>query len=116
MNLRYANQQTYYDAIAASSKAGQSGPFIDFMLDEIYKTLKSRQGEPLQGKVADKMTDKVTSKSAQKVLVLLYEKGHLTRDEHSERMGLSLGGIKKIINTLRESGLIERIGSNKSGY
>ena len=67
-------------------------------------------------KAADKITGKVTSKSAQKVLLLLSENGHLTRDELSERVGLSLGGIKKIINTLRESGLIERIGSNKTGY
>ncbi len=39
-NMVYSNQQQYYDAITASSKTGQSGPFIDFMLDEIYKTLK----------------------------------------------------------------------------
>ena len=119
-NMVYANQQAYYDAITASSKAGQSGPFIDFMLDEIYKTLKSHQGDPLPDKVADKVADKVTrkvtGKSAQKVLMLLYENGHLTRDELSKRTGLSLGGIKKIINSLRENGYIERIGSNKTGY
>ena len=119
-NMVYSNQQQYYNAISASSKAGESGPFIDFMLGEIYQTLKSHQGEPLQGKVADKVADKitgkVTSKSAQKVLLLLSENGHLTRDELGERVGLSLGGIKKIINALRESGLIERIGSNKTGY
>lgn len=123
-NMVYSNQQQYYNAISASSKAGESGPFINFMLSEIYKTLKSHQGEPLQGKVvdkvadkiADKITGKVTNKSAQKVLLLLSENGHLTRDELGERVGLSLGGIKKIINALRESGLIERIGSNKTGY
>jgi hypothetical protein len=36
-----ANQQAYYDAITASNNAGQSGPFIDFMLNEIYMTLKA---------------------------------------------------------------------------
>ena len=66
--------------------------------------------------VADKVADKVANKSAQKVLLLLYDNGHLTRDELSALTGLSLGGIKKIINSLRESGLIERIGSNKTGY
>ena len=30
-NMVYSNQQQYYDAITASSKAGQSGPFIDFI-------------------------------------------------------------------------------------
>ena len=38
-NMVYSNQQLYYDAITASTNAGQSGPFIDFMLNEIYKTL-----------------------------------------------------------------------------
>ena len=50
-NMVYANQQVYYDAITASNKAGQSGPFIDFMLGEIYQTLKAHQGEPLPKKV-----------------------------------------------------------------
>ena len=40
-NMVYNNQQQYYDAITASSNAGQSGPFIDFMLNEIFKTLRS---------------------------------------------------------------------------
>lgn len=127
-NMVYANQQQYYDAITASSNAGQSGPFIDFMLNEIYKTLKEHQGEALPDKlhdkvtnkvpkkVADKVADKVANKSAQKVMLLLYDNGHLTRDELSALTGLSLGGIKKIINSLRESGLIERVGSNKTGF
>ena len=115
-NMVYCNQQQYYNAITASTNAGESGPFIDFMLNEIYKTLKSHQGEPLPNKVADKVADKVANKSAQKVLMLLFENGHLTRDELSERTGLSLGGIKKIINSLREAGLIVRVGSNKTGY
>ena len=34
-NMVYANQQESYDAIAASTSQGQSGPFIDFMLGEI---------------------------------------------------------------------------------
>ena len=43
----YSNQQAYYDAIIESSRQGQSGPFIDFMLEEILKTLMSKQGDKL---------------------------------------------------------------------
>ena len=43
-NMVYSNQQSYYDAITASTNAGQSGPFIDFMLREIYNTLKAHKG------------------------------------------------------------------------
>ena len=40
-NMVYANQKDYYDAIAVSTKEGQSGPFIDFMLNEILKALRA---------------------------------------------------------------------------
>ena len=43
-NMVFSSQQAYYDAIAASSAKSDSGPFIDFMLGEILKTLKSHQG------------------------------------------------------------------------
>ena len=115
-NMVYANQQQYYNAITAATNAGQSGPFIDFMLGEIYKTLKSHQGEPLPNIGQNKVANKVANKSAQKVLMLLYENGHLTREQLSERTGLSLGGIKKIINSLRENSIIERVGANKNGF
>ncbi|MBO4351679.1 MAG: Fic family protein, partial [Proteobacteria bacterium] len=45
-NTVYSNQQQYYDAINASTKAAQSGPFIDFMLGEIAKT-RQQQNWPL---------------------------------------------------------------------
>lgn len=35
------------DKLAASSKNGEPGPFIDFMLDEIYQTLKAYRGKKL---------------------------------------------------------------------
>ena len=66
--------------------------------------------------VADKVANKVANKSAQNVLVLLYNNGHLTREQLCAKTGLSLGGIKKILNSLREKGLIERVGGNKTGY
>ena len=116
------HQQKYYDVIAKSDAAGESTLFIEFMLKCLLDTMEhyepQEEDEPdgLHDKVANKVTNKVANKSAQKVLLLLYENGHLTRDELSERTGLSLGGIKKIINSLRESGLITRVGSNKTGY
>ena len=112
------HQQEYYDVIARCDAAGNSTAFIEFMLRCLLEAMNQIEEEPeeVPNKVADKVADKVANKSAQKVLMLLYENGHLTRNELSERTGLSLGGIKKIINSLRESGLIERIGANKNGY
>ena len=112
------HQQDYYNVIAKCDAAGNSTAFIEFMLRCLLDAMNQIEEEPeeVANKVADKAADKVANKSAQKVLVLLNENGHLTRDELSERTGLSLGGIKKIINSLREAGLIVRVGSNKTGY
>ena len=44
-NMVYANQQAYYDAITESSRIANSGPFIDFMLNEILSALKAHQAE-----------------------------------------------------------------------
>lgn len=46
-NLVYTNQEAYYDAISASSARGDSGPFIDFMLEEILNTLLGHQGKSI---------------------------------------------------------------------
>ena len=112
------HQQEYYDVIAKCDAAGNSTAFIEFMLRCLLDAMNQIEGEPeeVPDKVADKVANKVANKSAQKVLMLLYENGRLTRDELSELTGLSLGGIKKIINSLREGGLIVRVGSNKTGY
>ena len=120
------HQQEYYDVIAKCDAAGSSTVFIEFMLRCLLDAMKRIEEEPeevpnkvpnkVPKKVADKVANKVANKSAQKVLLLLYDNGRLTRVELSALTGLSLGGIKKIINSLRESGLIERVGSNKTGF
>lgn len=46
-NMVFSNQQTYYDAVTASTAAGDSTPFIEFMLGEILATLDSHKGEEL---------------------------------------------------------------------
>ena len=122
----YSNQQQYYDAITASTNAGQSGPFIDFMLNEIYKTLKSHQGEPLQDKVPNKVPDKVPNKlkydfpniadATWDVLMVLKTNHASTSEEIGLALGISSRMVRKHIATLREVGLIVRVGSNKTGY
>ena len=45
-NMVYSNQQAYYNAINKSSYLADSGPFIDFMLEEILNALIDHQGSP----------------------------------------------------------------------
>ena len=115
------HQQDYYNVIAKCDAAGNSTAFVEFMLKCLLDAMENYEDTEeeiveLHDKVADKVANKVANKSAQKVMLLLNENGHLTREELAERIGLSLGGIKKIINSLRENGFIERVGSNKTGY
>ena len=113
-NMVYSNQQQYYDAITASSKAGQSGPFIDFMLGEIYKTLKAHQGAPLQGKLHDKFPE--MPQKAIAVLEVIHAHRGFNAAEIGEQVGLSERQVKTYITQLKEVGLIVRIGSNKTGH
>ena len=129
-NMVYANQRQYYDAITASSNAGQSGLFIDFMLNEIYKTLKEHQGEPLSDRQPDKVPNKVPNKVPDKLRMKYPELSEATWNVYQElkadahasagavgnRLGISDRMVRKHISVLRDAAIIERIGGNKTGY
>ena len=117
-NMVYSNQQSYYDAITASTNAGQSGPFIDFMLREIYNTLKAHKGEPLPAD-DEEFGVKFGVKfgvNEKKVLQLLASNPELSVGDIAERVGLSKRGVEKQIKKFRDLGIIIREGSDKTGY
>lgn len=124
-NIVHANQQQYYDAISASSSMGQSGPFIDFMLEEIQKTLETHKGEPLR-RVPNKIPNKVPNKlreafpmltdAAWRIYEMLEEDGTLTNAHLAERIGISERTVRKYISQLKTNGLLVRVGSKKNGY
>ena len=129
-NMVYANQQAYYDAITASTNAGQSGPFIDFMLNELFKTLKEHQGEPLPDIVPSRIPNKIPNKVPNKlrnkypglsdavweVYALVKRTPAITSNELGLALGISDRMVRKHISTLRDAGLLVRVGSNKTGY
>jgi len=129
-NMVYANQQAYYDAITASTNAGQSGPFIDFMLTEIYKTLKEHQGDelptndanPIDWQFGIKFGEEFGIKygikfgiNDKQLLLLLDSNPTITASDAAERIEISLRGAEKIIKKLKDAGVISRQGSRKSG-
>ena len=128
-NMVYANQQAYYNAITACTNAGQSGPFIDFMLNEIYQTLKAHQGEPLPDKALDmdaefgvKFGKEFGAKfgvkfgvNEKRVLLLLDSDPALSATKIAEKTGLSKRGIEKQIKKFRDLEIISRKGSDKNG-
>ena len=129
-NMVYANQQAYYDAITASTKAAQSGPFIDFMLGEIYKTLKEHQGEELSMTEVEPIDKEFGLKFGEEfgikygikfgindkqLLLLLNSNPSLTASEAAERIGMSQRGVEKLMKKLKDIGVISRQGSRKNG-
>ena len=124
-NMVYANQQAYYDAIGESIKQGQSGPFIDFMLAEIFKTLKARQGEPLpnaDGEFGTKFGEEFGIKfgikfgiNEKRLLLMLHDNPSLTATDMADRLGISQRAVEKQMKKLKDMGVISHQGSRKNG-
>ena len=114
LNLWYANQQLYYEAIESSTQQADCGPFIDFMLNEILNALKKYQGEPLMADVPDKVPDKLNT--TWDVLAHIIDNPQVTAVGIGKRMTISDRMVRKHIALLRNANIICRHGSNKSGY
>ena len=116
-NMVYSNQQAYYDAIAQSTKQGESSPFIEFMLGEIYKSVLQHKGEPLDDTVSDTANDTVKTTPTQEGIIDLVRKNPLsTYDELAAQLGVGRATIARNIAILKDRGVLERVGEDKNGY
>ena len=136
-NMVHDNQMDYYDAITASTNGADSGPFLDFMLGEILKTLELHKGNPIQNvpknvpnkvphNIPNKVPNKVPNKlwgafpgiteSAWEVYALIKQNPRLTIAQMAEALSVSDRTVKKHLSALKEGGLIALKGSNKTGY
>lgn len=106
------NQQEYYNAIARSDSAGDSTVFILFMLKCLQATIKHE----VENKVENKVEDKSLTDSEQRIVRLMTEDAHITIAEICKKTKLSAAGVNKILASLRNKGIIKRIGANKNGY
>lgn len=110
-NIVWVHQQEYYQAIRASTAAGECGPFIDFMLDKILRTLKAK------GKAYESMAiEKSSQKSSQKIIGVMQSMPDVTLAELANATGLSVAGVKKNIRKLKDANLIRRVGPDKGGH
>ena len=96
--------------------AVNSGIFIDFMLQEIYETLKKRQGDPIVTMKATKDVGINVGINEQKVLELLRKNNQITAKEITGLLGISLRHSERLITSLKQKGMIQRVGSNKNEY
>ena len=111
-NMVYANQQAYYNAINKSSDIGDSGPFIDFMLEEILNALVGHQGKS-NAVIAD---EKGLNVQHERVLGYLRADRHISAVSIAADLEISARQVERILADLKKKGIIQRIGANKNGY
>ncbi len=104
------NQARYYQALEDAGSAGESTPFIEFMLEIIIDALK------LYVKESKKSDQKSIQKSDQKIVSLIRKNNQITIHELCEQTALSPSGVKKIIKKLKDDGLLLRVGGLKGGH
>ena len=111
-NMVYSNQQAYYHAINRSSDLGDSGPFIDFMLEEILNALVDHQGKSN----ADIADEKGLNYQQQRVLGYLRADRHTTAAKIAADLDMSARQIERTLADMKAKGIIRRIGANRNGY
>ena len=122
-NIVWAHQQEYYQAIRASTAAGECGPFIDFMLDKILRTLKAKGKayesmaiEKSSQKTSPKTIEKTNKKTDQKIISIIKSMPDVTLAELANATGLSVAGVRWNIRKLKDANLIRRVGPDKGGH
>ena len=111
-NMVYSNQKAYYQAINRSSDLGDSGPFIDFMLEEILNALVDHQGKSN----ADIADEKGLNFQQQRVLGYLRADRHTTAAKIAADLNMSARQIERMLADMKAKGIIRRIGANRNGY
>lgn len=131
-NMVYSNQEAYYDAISASTAKADSGPFIDFMLGEILKTLKAHQGTEQQdynpnespldkqfgisfGKEFGVKFGAKFGDNEKRLLLSLNSNPGMTAQDLADSIGITKRAVEKQIKKLRELNVLTRQGSAKNG-
>ena len=104
------HQKAYYEALEKAGAAGESTPFVEFMLTSIHLAVKRFLKE------YNKSDQKSSQKSDQKILNLMRQDNTITIKELMLRLDMSESGIKKVIRKLKQEGKITRIGSAKGGH
>ena len=118
------HQQEYYSVIAKCDAAGESTQFVEFMLQCLFEAIENYE-ETEEDEVAvphDKLHDKLHDKfpelteKAIEVLEVIHAHRNFNAAEIGEQVGLSERQVKTYITKLKQTGLIVRVGSNKTGY
>ena len=109
----------YINALIATRENEDIRFFLDFMTDEMIKTVRKdiedflKSTEEIREKTLK--TGEKKQKSREKILAMLKDDPHLTTQKLADAIGITAKGIEKQLAKLKAEGLIEREGPDKGG-
>ena len=101
------HQEEYYTAIQNCNNVGNSNEFIEFMLKVI--------NEAVDGMIVTSNQETTQETTQEKIINLIKKNPGITQVEMAKILDLTRDGISYNIKILKEKGIIERVGSTKSG-
>jgi Fic family protein len=102
----YLNREEYYKSIEECHNNGNANIFIRFILITINTAL-------------DKLimtTNFIPNKIQNKIIEFITNNNKITQNEIAEYLGVNVRTIKRNFKVLIDNSIIERIGSDKTGY
>jgi Fic family protein len=106
------HQEEYYKAIEDSTQLGESTPFIEFMLEMIFKSIQNIKDDNVP--INDPKNDPI--KRLDKIIEIISENKDITIVELANKLDVSDKTIKRDIAKLKEQNRLIRVGSLKSGH
>lgn len=105
----HERQDAYYQALNASNTAGESTFFVEFSLKVIRDLLLELSENDTGGESIQ------YNSTEDKILALLRQNERHSAKSLASELGISERQVQRILKELKESGIIVRIGANRSG-
>lgn len=102
----YLNQEDYYSSIAECHNNGNANVFIRFILNTINSSLDK----------LIKNSNFVLNDIQNEIVLLITNDNKITQREIADIMGVNIRTIKRNFKILIDNSVIERVGSDKTGY
>lgn len=102
----YLNQEKYYSSIAECHSNGNANVFIKFLLNVINSSLDK----------IIKNRSFILNNTQNRIIELITNDSRITQNEIANIIGVNVRTIKRNFKVLIDNSIIERIGSDKTGY
>lgn len=103
----YIKVNEYFNSISKSHNNGNANAFIRFMLKSINNSIL---------RTTQKTTQIKLNNNQVKIIDFINNNPYITRKQMAILLKITEDGVKYNLNKLSKNGVIERIGSDKSGY